>query len=161
MAQYKIKPWTVSTGGYNYDILDAEDKQIARFTAEFGVLNRGDLWDMAGHLLAHVKQRILSLTNEFEITIPGQEPTLVKKHSANPLDHQLMIQGPAGTYDLQGDWKNGSYSIHTTARQAAQVLRETHSLARIFLLNIADEANGLALLCIAIVMDEESWQTLV
>ena len=72
-----------------------------------------------------------------------------------------MIQGPAGAYDLQGDWKNGSYSIVAAARQAAQVSRETHSLTRSFLLDVADEANGLALLCIAIVMDEESWQTLV
>ena len=160
MAQYKIKPWTVSMGGYNYDILDTEDKQIARFTAEFGVLNRGDLSDMAGHPLAHVKQRILSLTNEFEIAVPGQEPTTVRKHSANPLDPQILIQGPAGVYDLQGDWKNGDYSLHTAVGQAAQVARNG-SLRGTFLIDIADEANGLALLCIAIVMDEEAWQTLV
>ena len=85
MVQYKIKLWTISTGGYNYDILDAEDKQIARFVAEFSFLNRGELYDMSEHGLAHVKQRILSLTNEFEITIPGQEPTLVKKTLGEPV----------------------------------------------------------------------------
>ncbi len=158
MAQYRIKPWAVSPGGYNYDILNAENQQIARFKAEFSLLNWGDLWDMAGHSLAHVIQRILSLTSEFDITVTGREMLVVKKDSISPLHPTYLIGGPSMSYQLEGNWKNGDYSIHSNGTVAAQVKVETATFGSGYLVETAAGADISTIICLAIVLDEEQWQ---
>lgn len=161
--RYKIKPWVWSAGGYNYDIMDAEGKLLCRLKAEFDFLNRGDVLDLSGHPLAHISQRILSLTSEFDITVAGQEPTVVKKQSVSLLHPTFTIEGPSGSYQLEGNWKKGNYTILKEGQAAARVGSEDTGLLGIqgrYTVDITDGADIPTLLCVVMVMDEQGYQLL-
>ena len=161
--RYKIKPAQWGVGNYNYDIMDGDGKLLCRLKAQFDFLNRGDVVDLSGHPLAHISQRLFSLTSEFDITVAGQEPTVVKKQSASLLHPTFTIQGPSGSYNLAGDWQKGNYTILKEEQVVAQIGSEATGLLGpqgSYTVDITEGADIPTLLCVVMVMDEQGYQFL-
>ena len=159
--RYKIKQANWGVGNYNYDIMDGDGKVLCQLKEEFNFLNEGNVLDLSGHLLAHISQRLLSLTSEFDITVAGQAPTVVKTASINPIHPTFTIKGPSGSYQLEGDWNSGNYAITKEGQPVAQVSVESSGflgVQRCYTVDIAEGADIPTLLCVVIVMDEQGYK---
>ncbi len=102
---------------------------------------------------------MFSLRAEFDITVTGQKMLVVKKDSLSPLHPTYLIEGSFVSYQLQGDWRGGDYSIHSGGTVAAQVkVEKTSFLAGDYLVETADGADISTIVCLVMVLDEEQWQ---
>lgn len=144
--------------GDTYDITDGQGSPVYQVKGRvFSFGNQLDLLDMTGKPLAHISQRLFSMTAEYDITTSGQEePTVVKKQAFSLFHPTFDIEGPAGTYQMAGDWTNWNYTIQSEGQVVAQIGKESALFQDTYTVDIADNADAPTLLCLAIVMDEVS-----
>ena len=154
--QFQIKQRVFSLGD-TYDITDAQGNPVYQVKGQaFSFGNQLDLLDMNGSPLAHIGQRLLSWTAEYDITVGGQEAVVVKKEAFTLFHPKFDIEGPSGTYQMEGDWTNWNYTISDNGQPLAQIGKETALFQDRYTVDIAEGVDVPTLLCLAIVMDEVS-----
>lgn len=117
--------------------------------------NKLDLLDMAGNELAKIHQRVLSLHSEYDILQGDQVVLIVKMELFSFLHPKFTVEGPAGTYDMEGDWLNWNSEIRTGGQVVAQISQQFALFADRYGMEIVEGASNVPLLvCLAIVMDE-------
>jgi uncharacterized protein YxjI len=152
--QFQIKKRVFSIAD-RYDILDEQGQPTFEVHSHlFTIGHKLDLLDMAGNLLAQIQQRVLSFVSEYDIYREGQEIAVVKKKLFTLFHPQFTVEGPAGTYTMEGDWLNWNYTIAQNGQPIAQIGKQFSLFQDRYGIDIADGADAPTLLCLAIVMDE-------
>ncbi|MCA1595881.1 MAG: LURP-one-related family protein [Chloroflexi bacterium] len=152
--QYQIKQRVFSIGD-RYDITNEQGQPAFEVRSHlFAMGHKLDLLDTAGNLVAQIQQRVLSLTSEYDIYRGGQVTAIVKKKIFALLHPQFTVEGPGGTYAMEGDWMNWNYTIAQNGVPVAQISKQFSMFQDQYGVRIADGADVPTLLCLAIVMDE-------
>ena len=152
--QFQIKQRVFSLR-QTYDITDAQGTPVYQVIGKaFSFGNQLDLLDMASNPVAHVAQRVFSMTSEYDITAGGSEPTVVKRKAFTLFRSKFDVEGPAGLYQMEGDWTNWNYTITAQGQEVARIGGQPALFQDRYVMDIADGADVPTLLCLAIVMDE-------
>jgi uncharacterized protein YxjI len=152
--RFQIKQRVFSLGD-RYDILDEQGQPAFEVHSHlFTIGHKLDLVDMTGNLLAQIQQRVLSFVSEYDIYRGGQLTAVVKKKLFTLFHPQFTVEGPAGTYTMEGDWLNWNYTIAQNGQIVAQIGKQFALFQDRYGADIADGADVPTLLCLAIVMDE-------
>jgi len=152
--QFQIKKRVFSLGD-TYDITD--DQGNSAYQAKGQVLSFGnqlDLLDTEGIPVAHISQRLFSFTSEYDITIGSQEAIIVKKQLFTLFQPIFDVEGPAGVFQMVGDWASWNYTIQTNGQTVAQIGKQFAVFQDTYGIEIAAGADVPTLLCLVIVMDE-------
>lgn len=151
--QYQIKQRVFSLGD-SYDITDDAGTPVFQVQGKaFSFGNSLDLLDMGGQPLAHIQQRLLSLTATYDISRDGAVALTVHKQAFSWTPH-FDIDGPGGSYTMDGDWTDWNFQIETGGQVVARVGKQFALFTDCYGMEIADGADVPTLLCLAIVMDE-------
>ena len=138
-----------------YDILDGNG--VPAFYAQgkvFSIGNKLTMLNGSGAEVARIEQRVLSLVSEYDIYRDGQIAAVVKRKVFSLLTPRFTIDGPGGSYEMQGDWLNWNYTITQNGRTVAQISRQLALFQDRYGVQIEIGADAPLLLAIAIVMDE-------
>ncbi len=155
--QFEIRKRAFSLGA-SYTIKDAQGNPT--YTVRSTVLSIGhqlDLLDLAGNGVAHVQQRVLSLAPDYEISRDGQLVAEVRRDLVSFVHPHFTVQGPGGTYDIHGDWRNWNYTVERDGQQVARI-GEQLALTDTYAVDIAEGADIPIILCLVIVLDEVTHQ---
>ena len=152
--QFQIKQRIFSLGD-TYDIVDAQGQpeyQVQGKAFSFG--NQLDLRDMQGQTVAHIQQKVFSMSTEYDISQDGAVALVFRQDGWHPFHPQYAVDGPAGSYTMQGDWRSREYTISRDGRTVAQISKQWSWGNDTYGMEIAEGEDVPALLCLAIVMDE-------
>jgi uncharacterized protein YxjI len=151
--RYQIKQRVFSLAD-SYDITD--DAGNAAFHVQgkfFSLGNSLDLQDMQGEPLAHIQQRLLALTATYDISRGGSVELTVHQKAFSWTPH-FDIEGPGGSYTMDGDWADWDFQVSAGGQTVARISKQFALYADTYGIEIADGADVPTLLCLAIVMDE-------
>ena len=153
--QFQIKQRVFSLGD-TYDITDAEGQPVYQVQGKaFSFGNQLDLMDMQGGPVAHIQQKVFSMSTEYDISRNGAVALVFRQDGWHPFHPQYAVDGPGGSYTMQGDWQSWEYTISgADGQQVAQISKQWTWGNDTYGMQIADGADVPALLCLAIVMDE-------
>jgi len=152
--QFQITKRVFSIGD-RYDILDAQGEPAFEVHSHlFAIGHKLDLLDMAGNVLARIHQRVLSFVSEYDIYREEKEIVVVKKRLFTLFHPLFTVEGPEGTFTMEGDWLNWNYTIARDGQAVAQIGKQFSLFQDRYGIDIADGADVPTLLCLAIVMDE-------
>ncbi len=141
--------------GDKYDILDGLDRPVYQVQGQvFTLGHKLILLDRAGVEIAKIQQRVFSLTSEYNILHGDQIVATVQKQPFSPFHPRFTVEGPTGTYEMEGDWLNWNYEIHANGRTVAQIGKQFSLFQDRYGMEITDEADMPMLVCLAIVIDE-------
>ena len=152
--QFQIKQRVFSLAD-TFDITDAQCSPAYQARGEaFSFGNRLALLDGQGVEVARIQQKVLSLSSEYDISQGGATALVFKQDGWHPFHPQYAVDGPAGSYQMQGDWLGREYSISADERQVAQISQRFSWVTSTYGVEVADGADAPLLLCLAIVVDE-------
>lgn len=141
--------------GDKYDILDFQNQPIFHIRSHpFAFGNKLDLLDMSGNMLARIQQRVFSLTSEYDILQGDQIVAVVKKQIFSLFQPRFDVEGPGGTYEMEGDWINWNYVIRANGQTIAQIGKQFAFFQDCYGMEIAEGADVPLLVCLAVVIDE-------
>lgn len=151
--RYQIKQ-RVFTMGDSYDITDEQGNVAFQVQGKaFSLGNSLDLLDPLGRPLAHIQQRLLSLTATYDISRNGAVALTVHQKAFSWTPH-FDIEGPGGSYTMDGDWTDWEFQIETGGQMVARISKQFALFTDSYAVDVADGADVPTLLCLAIVMDE-------
>jgi uncharacterized protein YxjI len=138
-----------------YDITDDQDNPVFRVQGHLFTLgNKLDLLDMAGNEVARIQQRVLSLVSEYDILQGDQVMAVVKKQLFSLFHPRFTVEGPGGTYDMEGDWLHWNYEVRAGGQTVAEISQRFSLFQDRYGMEIIDGADVPLLVCLAIVIDE-------
>jgi len=142
-----------------YDILDEQGTPVFQVQSHlFSIGDKLDLLDMTGQEVAKIQQRVLSFVSEYDILQNDQVVAVVKKKIFSLFHPRFTVEGPSGTYEMEGDWLHWNYEIRTGGQMVAQIAQQFSLFQDRYGMEIADDADVPLLVCLAIVIDEVSHQ---
>lgn len=151
--QYQIKQRVFSLGD-SYDITDGGGNPAFRVQGRaFSLGNSLDLLGLDGQPLAHIQQRLLSFTATYDISRGGSVVLTVHQQAFSWTPH-FDIEGPGGSYTMDGDWTDWNFRIETGGQTVARIGKQFALFTDCYGVEVADGADVPTLLCLAIVMDE-------
>ena len=156
MIRLQIKKRVFSIGD-KYDITDDQDNpfyQVQGHLMSFG--NKLDLLDLEGNEIAKIHQRVFSLVSEYDILQGDQVMAVVKQQMFTLIQQKFTVEGPGGSYEIEGDWLNWNYEIRAKGQVVAQVGHQFSMFQDRYGMEITEGADVPLLLCLAIVIDEIS-----
>ena len=143
--------------GDAYEILDEQGQAVFQVKSQLLSIGHSmDLLDSAGAQVAHIQQRILTFHPEYHISRDGQDVAVVRKKLFTLLHDRFTIEGPAGTFEMTGDWLNWNYSITQNGRPVAQIGKQFAVIHDCYGVEITEGVDVPTILCLVIVMDEVS-----
>ena len=152
--QFQIKQRVFSLGD-TYDITDAQGAPVYQVRGKaLSLGNQLDLLDMQGSVAAHIQQKVFSMSSEYDITQNGTSTLVFRQDGWHPFHPQYVVDGPGGSYEMEGDWQSWEYTVSANGQTVAQISKQWSWGSDTYGMEIAAGADVPALLCLAIVMDE-------
>ena len=140
-----------------YDILDDQGSPVFQVQSRlFSIGDKLDLLDMSGREVAKIRQRVFSLVSEYDILQDDQVVAVVKKQVFSLFHPRFTVEGPGGTYEMEGDWLNWNYEIRSNGQTVAQIGQQFALFQDRYGMEIAADADVPMIVCLAIVIDEVS-----
>ncbi len=142
--------------GDDYTIKDADGREVYKVDGRAFTLLREKLAfeDMQGNELAFIRQRIISLTDSYEILRDGKQAAVVKKDLINLFRCGFTVDVP-GPDDLEakGNLLEHEYSFRRGSREVAEVSKKWFTIRDTYGIDIAEGEDPVLILASAVVID--------
>lgn len=147
LIKQKVFTWTDT-----YDVYDGTGRPKYYVKADmFTIGHRIRVFDKAsGAEIGLIQEKVLRLFREFEISINGNSLGIIKK--------QLSFIRPKYDIDykgwrLEGDYFRWNYDVYEQSRLVVHISKKLFTWGDTYVLEIADDADELPALMVAIAMD--------
>jgi uncharacterized protein YxjI len=142
--------------GDDYTIKDADGREVYKVDGRAFTLLREKLAfeDMQGRELAFIRQRLIALTDSYEILRDGKVAAVVKKDLINLFRCGFTVDVP-GPDDLEakGNLLEHEYSFRRGSREVAEVSKKWFTLRDTYGIDVADGEDPVLILASAVVID--------
>ena len=142
--------------GDDYTIKDADGREVYKVDGKAFTLLREKLAfeDMQGHELAFIRQRLIALTDSYEILRDGKVAAVVKKDLINLFRCGFTVDVP-GPDDLEakGNLLEHEYSFRRGSREVAEVSKKWFTIRDTYGIDVAEGEDPVLILASAVVID--------
>ena len=104
--------------------------------------------------VAEVRHNALGPRPSYEITRDGVLLLEVREDLYSLSERRLSASGPAGEYELRGDWPNWKILVTKDGRRPAEITQDPSTLIEHYAVDVAPEADLVIMLCLVIALHE-------
>ncbi|PZR13594.1 MAG: hypothetical protein DI536_12660 [Archangium gephyra] len=143
--------------GDDYTIKDEHGREVYKVDGKAFTLLREKLSfeDMAGNELAFIREKLISLTDSYEILRDGKQVAVVKKDLINILRCGFTVDVPGpDDLDAQGNLLDHEYTFRRGDRVVATVSKKWFTLRDTYGVDVADGEDPVLILASAVVIDQ-------
>lgn len=143
--------------GDDYTIKDDDGREVYRVDGKAFTLLREKLafQDMAGKELAFIREKLIALTDSYEILRDGKQVAVVKKDLVNVFRCGFTVDVPGpDDLDAQGNLLDHEYTFSRGDRVVASVSKRWLTLRDTYGVDIVDGEDAVLILAAAVVIDQ-------
>lgn len=143
--------------GDDYTIKDEHGREVYKVDGKAFTLLREKLSfeDMAGNELAFIREKLIALTDSYEILRDGKQVAVVKKDLINILRCGFTVDVPGpDDLDAQGNLLDHEYTFRRGDRVVATVSKKWFTLRDTYGVDVADGEDPVLILASAVVIDQ-------
>ncbi len=143
--------------GDDYTIKNEEGREVYKVDGKAFTLLREKLAfeDMAGKELAFIRERLISLTDSYEILRDGKQAAVVKKDLINVFRCGFTVDVPGpDDLDAQGNLLDHEYTFKRGSRVVATVSKKWFTIRDTYGVEVADGEDAVLILASAVVIDQ-------
>lgn len=143
--------------GDDYTIKNEQGDEVYKVDGKAFTLLREKLSfeDMAGKELAFIREKLIALTDSYEILRDGKQVAVVKKDLINILRCGFTVDVPGpDDLDAQGNLLDHEYTFRRGDRVVATVSKKWFTIRDTYGVDIADGEDPVLILASAVVIDQ-------
>lgn len=143
--------------GDDYTIKDDDGREVYRVDGKAFTLLREKLafLDMAGNELAFIREKLIALTDSYEILRDGKQLAVVKKDLVNVFRCGFTVDVPGpDDLDAQGNLLDHEYTFTRGDRVVATVSKRWLTLRDTYGVDVAEGEDPVLILASAVVVDQ-------